>query len=350
MSTLERSYRRLLAWYPAEHRAAHEEEMLDVLLSTAKPGQARPSIAETFDLLRGAVRIRLRRAANGAGESVWPGALSIAGFLAMLMLVADGVRFAVNAPHLLSAVNKGLSEGDSRWYAYVNQFGTGPYWLAWAGVAFLAWRGSRRAAARAACAVTAAQLALIVYGFGFPDLWNASVGASLGGVPLPLAILASASLIASPGPRHGARSLGRRGVAGAVVVAAVLVTITSTPFMALILPDDPWPAWEFHSMDGAVIRWDRLLLGVVLVTALFLLVVLAPTRAGRRAAALLALAGTPLLAEAGLINMGVLLFRHLVLPFLVAESLIGFGLVMLVVRIVELPVKVIAKRREQASA
>jgi hypothetical protein len=36
---LERRYRLLLRCYPPSHRAAHREEMLGVLLATARPGQ-----------------------------------------------------------------------------------------------------------------------------------------------------------------------------------------------------------------------------------------------------------------------------------------------------------------------
>ena len=40
MSELERRYRRLLVWYPAEYRRDHEEEMLGVLLAAARGGSA----------------------------------------------------------------------------------------------------------------------------------------------------------------------------------------------------------------------------------------------------------------------------------------------------------------------
>src|SRR3954470_21122259 len=76
--------------------------MLGVLLAGARPGQARPSVADTFDLLRGAVRVRLRRAVSAPDASGWPAATAVAGFLATLLLVADGLRFAVDAPHAIS--------------------------------------------------------------------------------------------------------------------------------------------------------------------------------------------------------------------------------------------------------
>ncbi|RJK95987.1 hypothetical protein [Vallicoccus soli] len=57
---LERRYRLLLRLLPAPERAVRGEEMLGVLLACAAPGRARPSAAETADLLRAAVRSRAR--------------------------------------------------------------------------------------------------------------------------------------------------------------------------------------------------------------------------------------------------------------------------------------------------
>jgi DNA-binding transcriptional regulator YdaS (Cro superfamily) len=61
--TLERSYRRILAWYPRSFRADSEDEILAVLLATADDGQTRVGLAEAWDLVRGAVRMRLWPAA-----------------------------------------------------------------------------------------------------------------------------------------------------------------------------------------------------------------------------------------------------------------------------------------------
>ncbi|MEU0569147.1 hypothetical protein ABZ297_27740 [Nonomuraea sp. NPDC005983] len=40
MSGLERRYRRLLRWFPWEHRERHEEEMLSVLMAAARLSSA----------------------------------------------------------------------------------------------------------------------------------------------------------------------------------------------------------------------------------------------------------------------------------------------------------------------
>lgn len=56
---LERTYSRLLAWYPPSFRREHEAEMLCVLMDSARDGQRRVGLADATDLVRGAVRVRL---------------------------------------------------------------------------------------------------------------------------------------------------------------------------------------------------------------------------------------------------------------------------------------------------
>ncbi len=57
---LERRYRRLLAWFPAEHRQMYGEEMVGVLLASASDGQRKPRPAELADLIAGGLRTRFR--------------------------------------------------------------------------------------------------------------------------------------------------------------------------------------------------------------------------------------------------------------------------------------------------
>jgi hypothetical protein len=42
---LERRYRHLLAWFPAEYRREYGEEMISVLLASAPEGRRRPRLA-----------------------------------------------------------------------------------------------------------------------------------------------------------------------------------------------------------------------------------------------------------------------------------------------------------------
>ncbi len=60
---LERRYRRLLALYPKAFRREHEQEMLAVLMVGAAKDQRRPRPAESADLVRTAVLMRLRQTA-----------------------------------------------------------------------------------------------------------------------------------------------------------------------------------------------------------------------------------------------------------------------------------------------
>lgn len=59
-AALERRYRRLLAWFPAEHRRVYAEEMIAVLLASAADGQNRPAPGEITDLVSSGLRTRLR--------------------------------------------------------------------------------------------------------------------------------------------------------------------------------------------------------------------------------------------------------------------------------------------------
>jgi hypothetical protein len=86
---LERRYRRLLAWYPVEHRRMYGEEMVGVLLAGASTGRHRPGFTEAIDLLRGAALVRIRSAVSGQAErGSWADALALASLLtAPLMIV-----------------------------------------------------------------------------------------------------------------------------------------------------------------------------------------------------------------------------------------------------------------------
>ena len=57
---LERAYRRRLAWYPREFRDENEQEILAVLMAGAPDGQRRPGLAESADLIRSGLWMRMR--------------------------------------------------------------------------------------------------------------------------------------------------------------------------------------------------------------------------------------------------------------------------------------------------
>ena len=60
-SRLERRYRSLLALYPKAFRREHEQEILSVLMAAAAEGQKSPRLAESADLIRSAILMRLRQ-------------------------------------------------------------------------------------------------------------------------------------------------------------------------------------------------------------------------------------------------------------------------------------------------
>jgi hypothetical protein len=69
-SALERRYRRLLWSYPRGFRETHGEEILSVLMACARPGQERPGLAASADLIRSGLWMRLRPSLPPSAPSV----------------------------------------------------------------------------------------------------------------------------------------------------------------------------------------------------------------------------------------------------------------------------------------
>jgi hypothetical protein len=67
---LERACRRLLAAYPREFRRENEQEILAVLMAGAPPGQRRPGLAESADLIRSGLWLRLRPSVPRSARTV----------------------------------------------------------------------------------------------------------------------------------------------------------------------------------------------------------------------------------------------------------------------------------------
>ena len=70
---LERRYRRLLAFYPKAFRDEHEQEIFSVLMAGAAEDQRRPRLAESADLVRSAIvmRVRLGLAIEARRPRLW---------------------------------------------------------------------------------------------------------------------------------------------------------------------------------------------------------------------------------------------------------------------------------------
>jgi hypothetical protein len=91
---LERRYRRLLACYPRAYRRENGEEILAVLLACARNGQQRPRLAESADLIKGALRSRLwpaGRPPRTVQTAVW---LMCAGVAAKVVYLITNVATA----------------------------------------------------------------------------------------------------------------------------------------------------------------------------------------------------------------------------------------------------------------
>jgi hypothetical protein len=67
---LERAYRRLLGWYPRAFREENGPEILAVLLAGAPDGQRRPGLAESADLIRAGLWLRLRPGVPASAPTV----------------------------------------------------------------------------------------------------------------------------------------------------------------------------------------------------------------------------------------------------------------------------------------
>jgi hypothetical protein len=100
-ASLERGYRRRLAWYPRWFRVENEDEILAVLLACAEDNQTRPSLEATFDLLKGAARMWMRprpgqpRTVFTAIRLMWAGALAEVTVAITTSATLGSVRVAV---------------------------------------------------------------------------------------------------------------------------------------------------------------------------------------------------------------------------------------------------------------
>ena len=222
--SLERGYRQLLRCYPAGHRDRHGEEMLGVLLAGARPGQRRPGLAESANLIAAAVRIRLRGTSPGSA-SQWRDTLAQTSLVLPLLIAAAALtQLALYEPG-------GQQPALARWlppHLYLISWGRPVWWpiVALAALAVPAALGWRLGTA----AVTLWLSAVCVIEVG-SDVVAAQRGLDPAFVrpddALCLAVLAieALALAASPGPRRGRALLSRRHyllitAAGAAIGAA----------------------------------------------------------------------------------------------------------------------------------
>jgi hypothetical protein len=251
---LEGRYRRLLALYPAEHRAEHEEEMLGVLMTAAPAGQHRPWLAESAALIWGAVRIWLRPG-HGSAFQRWQDGLAVVSVLLPLILTT---YWAIGQLHTLytPSLNPQLFHA----FAYSAARTTGPWVIVAVLVLFrLRWT-----------AVVVAAGALIATTLGTATELNLSFispASMLYAVGLGLEITA---LVVSPGPRRGRAILSWKHYALAGVVTVVISWASN------------W-LWMAHQVMSDAI--------IIAVAATGLALLAASSPYGRRSAALLLIPG-----------------------------------------------------------
>ena len=104
---LERAYRRLVGFYPRSFRRENTEEIIAVLLATAREDQRRPSLLEAADLLRGATLARLGlsgcpRTVLYAVRLMYLGALAQVVVLVSIVMSAGAIQAAGRAIALRS--------------------------------------------------------------------------------------------------------------------------------------------------------------------------------------------------------------------------------------------------------
>ncbi|MEV0201625.1 hypothetical protein [Nonomuraea sp. NPDC050691] len=233
--SLEKRYRRLLAWYPKRHRATYEEEMVAVLLAGSDPGRRWPGARDTFDLLRGGLAVWLRHAGGAESRRHWHEALAVAALvapIALLVLKAGPVlAYAVGFP----PIPRPVSEPMLQTLAVAVPYGV---------VAVLARLGRRKAAAAVAWGWTALYVWLVAgsSGSGLATVYVIRGGVLLvtggGGAAVRLALpaaLLAVTLTLAPSSRPYGRIVGRlAGWSAAALAAEVASTWIFSPWASAV--------------------------------------------------------------------------------------------------------------------
>jgi hypothetical protein len=260
---LERRYRRLLAWYPRSFRGDREEEVLAVLMASASPGRRWPRLAETVDVLKSALWMRLRSVGSWSENQRWAEALALFSVAApLLLLVTYGLEVAI--PYQLPQAGETGFPLAARAIAQHPQAGglslltmpgfdvalgwqviiavlvlLGLRWIALAGIAGSACCWCFMAYRDAGILVLSRPLVLLTGG---------------------AYILAAAALIASPGPRRGRHLMNwGHGVVLLLVASAVQV---STLMYDATRGLAGFPATHAGSADAAAFLVISIVLGI----------------------------------------------------------------------------------------
>jgi hypothetical protein len=267
-SSLESRYRWLLGAYPADHRHRHGEEMLGVLMTAARPDQRHPGLAETADLVRGALLVRLRRSVAHYHRRDWKDALALVSVLAPLILLAlatdygAGIFLHIVAPDIVGV------PGDGSWRSWLQEYYTAPIWGACAMTAVAVLLGARRTGAVLAFGVSALMIT--------SPIWSSYSWSGISMIVVLLGLLSGVALLLRDGPRRARELMGLPALLCAVTLAVGDPTI---PQLMSALPGMYLPVLEAAPIFVTLI-----------VTPVWLL----RTAPGRRACALLLIAFSPL--------------------------------------------------------
>jgi hypothetical protein len=269
----EQHYRKLLAWYPRDHRERHGEEMLGVLLAGAGDG-GRRGRKETSDLLRGALRLHLRRVVGADGGIDHRDVFAIVSLLGPIVMLAGSVEMLDR----LAGFVQGAGMPSTRTLLF--DLPSVPVWTAWFVVAVLSLFRRRRAAAVGAWLGTLA-FPLVAARF-YPWFIDDDVVVTAGWVVLGLAV--AGALTWSPGPARGWELVGRGRVAllvAAVGLSVVLVMKSLNTYNVLYFPV------ERVTLQFGAVRMGLWVLALAVLVAGALVAAGARTREGRRAALVL---------------------------------------------------------------
>jgi hypothetical protein len=238
-SALERRYRRLLAWFPAAFRREQQDEMLAVLMADARPGQRRPGLLGSADLIRNALVMRARLIGSRSENRPWTDGIGLFSAAApLLLLIATILEAAV--PYRLHP-----RPGTPIWTGVLSrhpEFG-GLHLLSFpvfdialicqGAIAALALLGLRWLALAAIAASAGCWIAGLYLVPELLQVLSASVF-----------ILAGAALIASPGPRRGRPLLSWRHwivllMAAATVQVSTMMYDAMSPLIQILTRTRP---------------------------------------------------------------------------------------------------------------
>jgi hypothetical protein len=259
---LERRYRRLLATYPADYRAANADDMLGVALARSAAGRRWPELSEAADLIVSGIRMRL--VASLRGHS-WRDPAAILAVACPLLIAATAARF-ISAPAWVM-----LSPGSITLFGQVQGLA--------AGICSAAWWTLVAAAGMARWPRIA--LAVAVVGLIWQAIWLALVSTGQPGVlwaswwELALALVAAVTALACM--QSEVRLLSWPASTAIAIAAAVLAAWPAVENASVTWRRSPSGGWvESSSLVGFVGPLTDGVLGCAVIVALAAFIRLGP--------------------------------------------------------------------------